>query len=94
MSQRDRSKTLLDFPDCARDTINNAVLRRWTAREGSREIGPERGLFILQPDLSDVFGSALLLPESEACPQTLTLNPQVETLAGDDEFAANAFYLG
>ncbi len=29
----------------------NAIVRRWTARKGWREIDPERGRFILKPDL-------------------------------------------
>jgi hypothetical protein len=45
-------KVPLDFSLGARQTICNAVFRRWTARKGWRETGPERGLFILQPNLS------------------------------------------
>ena len=46
-------KISLDFSVVARQAICNAVLRRWTARKGWRETGPERGLFILQPNLFD-----------------------------------------
>jgi hypothetical protein len=40
-------KVSLDFSVAARQTVFNAVLRRWTARKGWRETGPERGFFIL-----------------------------------------------
>jgi hypothetical protein len=33
------------------DTISNAMVRRWTARKGWREIDPERGRFILKTHL-------------------------------------------
>jgi hypothetical protein len=45
-------KIPLDFAVTARQNILNAVFRRWTARKGWRETGPERGLFILQPNFS------------------------------------------
>jgi hypothetical protein len=37
---------VLDFPTSNCETMINAVFRRWTARKGWRESGPERGLFI------------------------------------------------
>lgn len=39
-------RIVLDFPAWKRETIVNAGFRRWTARKGWRESGPERGLFI------------------------------------------------
>ena len=40
------SRIVLDFPTWNYETMINAVFRRWTARKGWRESGPERGLFI------------------------------------------------